>query len=399
MKIRTLEIIELNTYIQRFLNGDPILNNVRVRGEISNFKIHSSGNVYLTLKDEKSKINSIVFKSNYDKSLKLENGVKIVAEGYVSSYVRDGAYQLYINKIEREGQGNLFLEFIKLKEKLEKEGLFNPLFKKNIPKFPKTIGVVTSPTGAVIKDIINVVSRRYPKVNIKLYPAMVQGENSAKTLIEGIEFLNSLGNIDVIIIGRGGGSIEELWSFNDENLARAIYDSNVPVVSAVGHETDFTICDFVSDLRAPTPSAAAELVTPNLFDLHNNNRRMLSSISKAVSNKISIEKHMLKSSFDRYNMYMERRILNDGHIQLDRMRDGLEKSINDSLNRKREQLNIFASAMGAMNPFSVLDRGYSIAEKDGKTIKSISNVNIKDTIQLRLSDGNIDCIVSDINEV
>lgn len=396
MKIRTLEISELNIYINKLINDDPILNNIRVRGEVSNFKIHSSGNVYLTLKDDKSKVNCMVYKTNYNRNLKIENGSKIIAEGYVSSYVRDGIYQLYIKSIELEGKGNLYLEFLKLKEKLEKEGIFDHAKKRNIPKFPQNIGVVTSPTGAVIKDIINVISRRYPRVNIKLYPALVQGEGAAITLKSGIEFFNNLGDIDTIIIGRGGGSLEELWSFNDEELARTIYKSTIPVISAVGHETDFTICDFVSDMRAPTPSAAAEIATPNEEDLISRQYNLLKAMGRNISSKMNIEKHKLKSNFERYNAFVQKTLLNDRYMDLDRFKEKLDNNINLYLKVKREELNVFASGIGNLNPFSVLERGYCIVEKNDNILSSISNLEINDKLELILNDGKILCNVEDI---
>lgn len=396
MKIRTLEISELNIYINKLINDDPILNNIRVRGEVSNFKIHSSGNVYLTLKDDKSKVNCMVYKTNYNRNLKIENGSKIIAEGYVSSYVRDGIYQLYIKSIELEGKGNLYLEFLKLKEKLEKEGIFDHAKKRNIPKFPQNIGVVTSLTGAVIKDIINVISRRYPRVNIKLYPALVQGEGSAITLKSGIEFFNNLGDIDTIIIGRGGGSLEELWSFNDEELARTIYKSTIPVISAVGHETDFTICDFVSDMRAPTPSAAAEIATPNEEDLISRQYNLLKAMGRNISSKMNIEKHKLKSNFERYNAFVQKTLLNDRYMDLDRFKEKLDNNINLYLKVKREELNVFASGIGNLNPFSVLERGYCIVEKNDNILSSISNLEINDKLELILNDGKILCNVEDI---
>ena len=291
MKLRALDISEANSYIKRILTNDPILYNLRVKGEISNFKVHSSGNVYLSLKDEKSKLNCIIFKSNYDKSLNLDNGVKIIATGYISVYERDGAYQLYINEVEIEGIGNLYIEFNKLKEKLKNEGLFDSKYKKQIPKMPRSIGVVTSPTGAVIRDIINVTKRRFPKVDIKLYPVNVQGDKSAEDICSGIEFFNRMENVDTIIVGRGGGSLEELWSFNEEIVAREIFKSKIPIISAVGHETDFTICDFVSDMRAPTPSAAAEIATPDLSEIYCGVRLAEGETFKAFShNKIDDDK-------------------------------------------------------------------------------------------------------------
>lgn len=267
MEIRALEISEANSYIKKVLSNDPILYNLKVRGEISNFKINSSGHVYLTLKDETSKMKCVIFKGNYDKSLQLEDGMKIVANGYISVYERDGAYQLYIRKVEKDGVGNLHIEFERLKKKLNREGLFDPRFKKKIPYMPKSIGVVTSQTGAVIRDIINVVRRRFPKVNVYLYPVAVQGANSADEIVKGIEFFNKMQNVDTMIVGRGGGSLEELWSFNEEKVARAIFASDIPIISAVGHEVDYTICDFVSDMRAPTPSAAAEIAVPDLNEV------------------------------------------------------------------------------------------------------------------------------------
>lgn len=293
MRVRALDVTELNEYIKRLLNDDPILSNIKVRGEISNFKVHSSGNVYLSLKDENSKVNCMIHKNSFDKNLELEDGKKIIADGYISSYIRGGVYQLYIRKIEIEGEGELYREFIKLKNKLEKEGLFDYEYKKQIPTFPKNIGVITSPTGAVIKDIINVVKRRYPKINIKLYPVLVQGPRSKDNLVEALEFFNKNKNVDIIIIGRGGGSLEELWSFNEESVARAVFNSEIPVISAVGHETDFTICDFVSDMRAPTPSAAAEIATPNLMDILNYQNNILKAMKSSVINAVNYQRQKL----------------------------------------------------------------------------------------------------------
>lgn len=243
MKIRALDVSEANSYIKRILINDPILCNLKIKGEISNFKVHSSGNVYLSLKDQNSKINCVIFRNDYDRNLNLENGTKVIVSGYISVYERDGSYQLYIKHIEIAGIGNLYIEFNKLKEKLQKEGLFDYKYKKPIPKIPKSIGVVTSPTGAVIRDIINVTKRRYPKVHIKLYPVKVQGEGAKDEICEGIRFFNEIHKVDTIIIGRGGGSIEDLWEFNEEEVARCVFESKIPIISAVGHEIDFTICD------------------------------------------------------------------------------------------------------------------------------------------------------------
>ncbi|MGP1556294.1 exodeoxyribonuclease VII large subunit [Peptostreptococcus stomatis] len=396
MKIRVLEVSEVNEYIKKVFLDDPILNSVKVRGEISNFKIHSSGHVYLTLKDNKSKIRCMIYRSDYNKDLELDNGSKIVADGYISNYVSDGSYQLYMKNVSLEGVGNLYLDFLKLKEKLDKEGLFSNYYKKPIPRFPKSIGVVTSETGAVIRDIINVVSRRYPKVAIKLYPALVQGKDSVSSLIAGINFFNLEYPVDTIIIGRGGGSLEELWSFNDEDLARAIFASSIPVISAVGHETDFTICDFVSDERAPTPSAAAEIATPNLADLLREQDLMAKRMTNSINNRLILERHRLRSSMDRFSQYADRYMLGDRYIALDMILDKIDSSFTKYIQKKREEMNLYGAKMSGLNPFSVFDRGYSIAEKEGRIVSTIRDIDQGDKLKINLKDGKLDCQVVDI---
>lgn len=396
MKIRVLEVSEVNEYIKKVFLDDPILNGVKVRGEISNFKIHSSGHVYLTLKDNKSKIRCMIYRSDYNKDLELDNGSKIVADGYISNYVSDGSYQLYMKNVSLEGVGNLYLDFLKLKEKLDKEGLFSNYYKKPIPRFPKSIGVVTSETGAVIRDIINVISRRYPKVAIKLYPVLVQGKDSVSSLIAGINFFNLEYPVDTIIIGRGGGSLEELWSFNDEDLARAIFASSIPVISAVGHETDFTICDFVSDERAPTPSAAAEIATPNLADLLREQDLMAKRMTNSINNRIILEKHRLRSSMDRFSQYADRYMLGDRYIALDMILDKIDSSFTKYIQKKREEMNLYGVKMSSLNPFSIFDRGYSIAEKEGRIVSTIRDIDQGDKLKINLKDGKLDCQVVDI---
>ena len=396
MKIRVLEVSEVNEYIKKVFLDDPILNSVKVRGEISNFKIHSSGHVYLTLKDNKSKIRCMIYRSDYNKDLELDNGSKIVADGYISNYVSDGSYQLYMKNVSLEGVGNLYLDFLKLKEKLDKEGLFSNYYKKPIPRFPKSIGVVTSETGAVIRDIINVISRRYPKVAIKLYPALVQGKDSVSSLIAGINFFNLEYPVDTIIIGRGGGSLEELWSFNDEDLARAIFASSIPVISAVGHETDFTICDFVSDERASTPSAAAEIATPNLADLLREQDLMAKRMTNSINNRIILEKHRLRSSMDRFSQYADRYMLGDRYIALDMILDKIDSSFTKYIQKKREEMNLYGVKMSSLNPFSIFDRGYSIAEKEGRIVSTIRDIDQGDKLKINFKDGKLDCQVVDI---
>ena len=397
MKLRALDISEANSYIKRILTNDPILYNLRVKGEISNFKVHSSGNVYLSLKDEKSKLNCIIFRSNYDKNLKLDNGVKIIASGYISVYERDGAYQLYINEVEIEGMGNLYIEFNKLKEKLKKEGLFDTRYKKEIPKMPKSIGVVTSPTGAVIRDIINVVKRRYPKVHIKLFPVNVQGDKSAEDICSGIEFFNNMKNVDTIIVGRGGGSLEELWSFNEEIVAREIFKSEIPIISAVGHETDFTICDFVSDMRAPTPSAAAEIATPDLSDIYFKLSNIKHRMDRSLNNQIILDNEKLYNALDKINNYMKSYIIKDKNIQLDQIYDKINFRLEQNLQSTKEQLSKKGAILHNLSPLATLSRGYSIVEKDGEVINSIESISINEEIKVTLEDGSLNCNINKIN--
>ena len=397
MKLRALDISEANSYIKRILTNDPILYNLRVKGEISNFKVHSSGNVYLSLKDEKSKLNCIIFRSNYDKSLKLDNGVKIIASGYISVYERDGAYQLYINEVEIEGIGNLYIEFNKLKEKLKKEGLFDSKYKKEINKMPRAIGVVTSPTGAVIRDIINVIKRRFPKVDIKLYPVNVQGEKSAEDICSGIEFFNRMENVDTIIVGRGGGSLEELWSFNEEIVAREIFKSKIPIISAVGHETDFTICDFVSDMRAPTPSAAAEIATPDLSEIYYKLDNIKNRMNRSLNNQVVLDNEKLSNTFEKINNYMKNYIIRDKVIQIDQIYDKINFRLEQNLETSKEKLSKKAALLHNLSPLATISRGYSIVEKNGQIINSIEEVNINDEINITLEDGDLECNINKIN--
>lgn len=396
MKIRAMSISEANSYIKRILSNDPILYNLKVKGEISNFKVHSSGNVYLSLKDENSKLNSVIFKTKYDKKLNLDNGSKIIANGYISVYERDGSYQLYIDSIELDGIGNLYIEFNKLKEKLNEEGLFDYKYKKQIPKIPKKIGVITSQTGAVIKDIINVIKRRYPKVEIKLYSVTVQGFNSKFEICEAIKFFNEKCNVDTIILGRGGGSLEELWSFNEEIVARAIFESNIPIISAVGHETDFTICDFVADMRAPTPSAAAELATPSLEEINYKLENILNRMNKSLINISKVNEYKLKHTFENIHKQLEAYIIRDKIIQLDKMYDKINFEVENNITLEKEKLSKLGAILHNLSPLATIDRGYSIVEKNKKVINSISDIEFKDCLDITLKDGNIECIVEKI---
>ena len=377
------------------LENDPRLRSVFVTGEISNLKDHySSGHYYFSLKDGGAVINSVMFASSVRRlRFRPEEGMKVIVRGRVSLYDKTGSYQLYVDDMFPDGIGALAEAFEQLKKKLEAKGLFAPERKKPIPKFPDTIGVITSPTGAVIRDILNVTQRRYPRVKIKLYPVLVQGTEAAAQLVEGINYFNQTDGADVIIIGRGGGSMEDLWPFNDENLAYAIFGSNIPVISAVGHETDFTICDFVSDLRAPTPSAAAELAVPDSLEL-----RARYDHLKNYADEICVSRLVgYQTFYDNTRRTADN--LRDAYFT--RARFALEKykSAADSLADKRlseleSSIKQLATAAEQLNPITVLKRGYSVVLKDNKAVSSVKELNSGDNINIRLSDGEINAKVN-----
>ncbi len=412
-----ITVTQLNKYIKNLLETDINLSQVSVKGEISNFKLHSSGHCYMTIKDETAQIRAVMFKT-YASALKFtpENGMKITATGKISVYERDGQYQMYIFSMQPDGLGDLHVEFEKLKAKLTAEGIFDVAHKKPIPKIPKAIGVVTSPTGAAIRDIINVATRRYPLAEIIVCPVLVQGENSAKQIANAIEYMNRENMADVLIVGRGGGSIEDLWSFNEEVVAYAIYNSKIPIISAVGHETDFTIADFAADLRAPTPSAAAELAVPSVLELKGNIsmylNRMISVTKQAIDLKRSIVKSFsLKSPVDYINQNRLRtdiamqkitNIMTESLIKSRNKTDTYLQRINNSaenlFSEKSKQLTLNVAKLDALSPLKVMTRGYSVAlGKDG-ILKSVENSAKGDEITVRLVDGTLDCTVENINK-
>lgn len=412
-----ITVTQLNKYIKNLLETDINLSQVSVKGEISNFKLHSSGHCYMTIKDETAQIRAVMFKT-YTSSLKFtpENGMKITATGKISVYERDGQYQMYIFSMQPDGLGDLHVEFEKLKAKLTAEGIFDVSHKKPIPKIPKSIGVITSPTGAAVRDIINVATRRYPLAEIIVCPVLVQGENSAKQIANAISYMNREKLADVLIVGRGGGSIEDLWSFNEEIVAYAIYNSEIPVISAVGHETDFTIADFAADLRAPTPSAAAELAVPSVLEIKANIstylNRMLSTAKQTIDLKRSIIKGFsLKSPVDYIN---QNRLCTDNAMQkisnfmtetLIKSRnktDSYSQRINNSaealFSEKSKLLTVSIAKLDALSPLKVMTRGYSVAlGKDG-ILKSVEGSKKGDEITVRLTDGTLDCTVENINK-
>lgn len=390
-KPRIISVSQLNYYVKSLLDNDPHLSSVFLTGEISNLTDHyKSGHIYFSLKDKNSVVRAVMFAGNArNLKFKPEEGMKVIALCRVSLYEPTGNYQIYVEDMQPDGIGTLTLAFEQLKKKLEEKGIFSDEHKKPIPRFPRTVGVITSPTGAAVQDIRNILTRRFPSVDIVLCPVLVQGAQAPAQLINAVNLFNEYDLADVIIIGRGGGSIEDLWAFNDENLAYAIYASNIPVISAVGHETDFTICDFVSDLRAPTPSAAAELAVPDKKELiayYNSQRQYISSV---IDSKIS----KLRASLSEKKTLLSENSPEKKLIETGKNLDGLSKRFEVSVNRayleKSELIKSIGAKLEALNPVSVLRRGYGIAEKDGKIINSIKELKTDDILKLTLKDGTV----------
>lgn len=383
-----ISVSELNSYIKNKIADDEYLNNVLVKGEISNFKNHYTGHMYFTLKDENSLIKCIMFKSYAQKlDFMPKDGMKVFALGGVSVFERDGVYQIYVKAMQEDGVGILYKKYEELKQRLEQQGYFDDSHKKKIPIMPKTIGVLTSQTGSVIRDIINVSTRRNPNVNIRLFPVPVQGEGAAEKIADGIKFMNEQKQADVLILARGGGSLEDLWPFNEEIVARAIYDSEIPIISAVGHETDFSISDFVADLRAPTPSAAAELAVPDIYEVKQKintyqNRLRLSLIKKVEIMKLRYEKCMSSRVFKE-----PLRDINDNYLKVDTFIKKLENIIKVKQKEEKTKYIELVSKLDTLSPLKTLTRGYSIVEDDSKIIKSVKELKTGDKIDIRLVDG------------
>lgn len=389
MRIKTLTVSEVNNYIKKILDNDFILNNLSVRGEISNLKYHSSGHIYFSLKDDNSKINCIMFKSkSYDLDFVLKEGMAVIVSGRASVYSANGTFQLYCDRIEQEGLGELHIKFEKLKEKLSREGYFDEELKKPLPKNPYRIGVVTSETGAAICDIINVIRRRNSKVDIVLYPALVQGEGAYKTVIDGIEYFNKTKSVEVIIIGRGGGSLEELWNFNEEALAYAIHKSNLPIVSAVGHEVDFTISDFVSDFRAATPSQAAEVVVPLERELYREINEFENKLNFIIDSKLSSEKRKLMNLEKVLSLNSPSSKIANAYIEIDNLKEKIEKIIEFKIKSNKEKIFSLNNVLNAHNPINILRKGYAIIEdENGKIIKSKDFFSEDKEIKISMEDG------------
>ncbi len=390
MKIKTLSVSEVSNYLKKIIDNDFILMNLSVKGEISNLKYHSSGHIYFSLKDEGSKINAIMFRD--DKSslnFKLEEGMSVIVKGRVSIYPASGSLQLYVKSVEQEGEGNLFIKFERLKERLKDEGYFNEEHKKPIPIFPKRIGIITSETGAAVRDIINVSRRRNSLVDLILYPAQVQGKDAYKTLIDGIRYFDESKSVDVIILGRGGGSIEELWNFNEEELAKEIFKCKIPIISAVGHETDFTISDFVSDLRAATPSQAAEIAVPLEEDLYLNIKGAEEFLNKEIKGLLSKEREKVKSLEKMINLQSPKEKIVNSYIEIDNLKKRLNSKILSKIYIEKEKLTGMNNLLMANNPISLLNKGYAIIEDEKEIIKSIEQLKNDKDIEITLKDGKV----------
>ena len=383
-----ISVTDLNKYIKNKIADDEYLSNILIKGEISNFKHHYTGHLYFTLKDENSLVKCIMFKS-YAQKLNFEpkDGMKVYILGSVSVFERDGVYQIYAKVMEEDGLGDLYTKYQKLKEELEKKGLFDVSHKQKIPMMPKVIGVLTSQTGSVIRDIINVSTRRNPNVYIRLLPVPVQGEGAAEKIAEGIEYMNKNQLADVIILARGGGSLEDLWPFNEEIVAYSIYESKIPIISAVGHETDFSISDFVADLRAPTPSAAAELAVPDIYELKQKINIYQNRLKMALTKKLEIMKLRYDKCMSSSVFKEPTRRIQENYIKMDSYIKQLENGINKIKEKNKNKYIEFVSKLDALSPLKTLTRGYSIIEKEGKIVKSIIDLQAEDEISIRLRDG------------
>ncbi|MBO7666516.1 MAG: exodeoxyribonuclease VII large subunit, partial [Clostridia bacterium] len=373
---KTVTVTQLNNFIKDIMDNVAPLRDISVKGEISNITLHRTGHIYLTVKDEGALLKAVMFRGDAEKlSFTPKNGDKIIITGRISVFVRDGVYQMYANSMELDGVGSLYIAFEQLKAKLAEEGLFDESHKKRLPPVPWSIGVITAPTGAAVRDMINISGRRFPGCEIVLFPSLVQGPDAAPNIIKGIEYFNRTRRVELIIVGRGGGSIEDLWAFNDENLARAIYASELPVISAVGHETDFTIADFVADLRAPTPSAAMELALPDTGELMRKFGNVKTRLSALLSRRLESEQKLLRMLSERRVFTSPETIYQDKQLETARLGDMLEKALAGAMESKRKETKSLSQLLASYDPLGVLKRGYSVAyDKNGKIIKSESEV-------------------------
>ena len=396
--MRPITVRQLNLFVRSLLDGEPRLSDVAVIGEISNFKNHySSGHWYFTLKDNDATVRCVMFKGNAQKvKFAPSDGMQVILRARASVYEKDGQFQLYAEEMLPAGDGGIALAFEQIKQKLASEGLFDEQNKRKLPAFPNRIAVVTSDTGAAVRDIINVITRRYPLCDIMLCPVAVQGEQAVPDMLDALERIYSLSSVDLIIIGRGGGSVEDLWAFNSEALARKIYESPIPVISAVGHETDFTICDFVSDLRAPTPSAAAELAVPDVKDL----KAVLSDINlrllRSLEQRYKLESARLSSVMSSLVFRKPESIVDDRALQADKLSERLEAAVGKRIDDLSNSFSLTVSKIDALSPLKVLSRGFAAVQNNGVSVKSITQLNVNDNLSVRFSDGVAECNVKEI---
>ena len=387
---QTLSVTQLNEYLKMVIEGDRVLSNVFVRGEISNFKLYSSGHAYFTLKDDAGQLKAVMFRSYFSRMAFIpEDGMRVIAHGRVSVYETNGQYQLYVDDLQPDGAGSLAMRFEQLKRKLAAEGLFDESRKRPLPPMPRRIGVITSPSGAAVHDIINVLGRRFPAAEMILYPSEVQGAQAPAQLISGVEFFSVTGLVDVIILGRGGGSAEDLWAFNDEYLARAVASCSVPVISAVGHESDFTICDFVADRRAPTPSAAAEIAVPDMSEILRGLSSLKSGLQVSMQKLIAQERRVFTQLTQSRVFTHPEQMLDDFCMRLDEREMNLNRALEQTLKYKEQSVASLAGKLQALNPFSILLRGYATVSHDGEAITSVKQINENDTLDIRMADGSV----------
>lgn len=398
MNDKYLTVTAVTKYIKYKIDTDDNLKCIFIKGEISNCKYHSTGHIYFSIKDENSILNAIMFSTNAKKLTFTPNdGMKVLITGRISVYEAAGRYQIYVEEMIEDGVGNLYAEFEKLKKKLETKGLFDSNHKKDIPKMPSKVGVITASTGAAIRDIVSTIKRRFPICEIYLFPSLVQGENASKDLVNKLLQADNYG-VDVIIIGRGGGSIEDLWAFNDEELANTIYNAKTPIISAVGHEVDFTICDFVSDLRAPTPTGAAELAVPNMSDIIINLEHLKIRLNESLNKKIDYNKLLLNNLKNSFVLKNPMLLYENKKQNIDLYFEKLNNMMNYRLERTNTKFSNLINKLELLNPLSVLSKGYSVTYKDDKVIKDASKLKKNDSVTIRLYNGLFEAKVEEIKK-
>ncbi|MCR4849840.1 MAG: exodeoxyribonuclease VII large subunit [Lachnospiraceae bacterium] len=389
-------VAKINSYIKGLFNEDFLLRDVSVKGEVSNLKYHSAGHIYFTLKDEKSAISCVCFKGNRaGLSFVMSEGMQVVVRGNIDVYERDGKYQIYAKKITRDGEGALFEEFQRLKEELEQQGMFAPEYKREIPRYARKVGIVTASTGAAVQDIINISKRRNPYVQLVLYPATVQGEHAKNSIIKGIETLDEYG-VDVMIVGRGGGSIEDLWAFNEREVAEAVFNCQTPVISAVGHETDTTIIDFVADLRAPTPSAAAELAVFDYFAFENELDGLRDMLKKNLRYRITKTRSELLKLEGRLKRFNPANSVKQNRMYLVKLEDELRSLMDRRIKEDRHNIGILAERLNGLSPLLKLSQGYSYVSNKSGTLNSVNKTKVNDELSIYVKDGIVDSVVTGI---